>query len=633
MLKKIGILLYLISCLRLAYGENSSPRLLIFAEGNNDILTLEITQQLKELKKDDGSGQALFAEVGSLNEMITKRETGRKLRNETIQVSSAAFVYSSIRDSLQQRYADILIHFDLLLLVRSKLIHDLVEYQFFVWDVNNEKPISTSSSEAEIFNELLLVSPRSNNFILDVRDGDYRTKLNEEIRSCFPEANFEPLAEISTNDRIIEDRIDWFVGIGDTVVLQAGYSSDQDTPTENLRYKWRQLNPDATFTIPDSIKAFGDLRKGVLNKVDFLLFFKQTGTYLFGLTVFDGVEYSQEDTVRIEVIPKPVIAFPEGTKKVIGVSTIRNPWLLHAQDLQIQVNDPFELNPDSASLRISVNDYSHDYEPGAMYRSYRFYYLIYAYNPMLSFLPSPQKERFAVNRTDIPWRLPVGNLDKDQSMEITLNDRGVLSNTLEIPLAVHRRVGFAQFGISARNQIFEIQVDDSTRTPLAENEYGSVKLDFEYFPRIHMIMRANLPVTAITLKDAFATYNVQIGHKYDIFSRPVGKYYFRMGLMGFMQTLPNVIADTWSSRELKKLNSFAWGTEISLSHYKWPFELYVGGDFPVNKQLNQFDGMPTTASLSSFSRSFYGGFTFNVYPIDSNLALRMSKKRGKPRSF
>lgn len=93
-------------------------------------------------------------------------------------------------------------------------------------------------------------------------------------------------------------------GLGDTIHLSVWKSDDIDNPRSDFSYHWRQISTDGAINPPGDMQLSfsGNTPEQFINPT-------VIGNYWIGVKIYDGIEYSKEDTVTIEIIDIPKLVF------------------------------------------------------------------------------------------------------------------------------------------------------------------------------------------------------------------------------------------------------------------------------------------------------------------------------------
>lgn len=93
-------------------------------------------------------------------------------------------------------------------------------------------------------------------------------------------------------------------GLGDTIHLSIWKSNDIDNLRSDFSYHWRQISTDGAVNPPGEMQlSFSE------NTPEQYISPTVTGMYWIGVKIYDGIEYSKEDTVTIEIINIPKLVF------------------------------------------------------------------------------------------------------------------------------------------------------------------------------------------------------------------------------------------------------------------------------------------------------------------------------------
>lgn len=166
----------------------------------------------------------------------------------------------------------------------------------------NAKPGGIVGSDKYLLPELDVLNTRiqSARFSINATEKHIQTEIGNAIKRLFRELDKPPIAVIRINDRDVKE---YYHSFGKPFTLNGLFSTDEDTDWNKLKYEWRQIALDGSQNVPH-IKRM-DLEE--FEKKDEEYVFPRIGKYKFGLTVYDGISYSKEDTLTVTCIPPPKI--------------------------------------------------------------------------------------------------------------------------------------------------------------------------------------------------------------------------------------------------------------------------------------------------------------------------------------
>ncbi len=280
------------------YPQQPPSSLLIYAEGNEYLLT-HIEETIRSLL-DAGTKKPLFDRnrIALFNRFVSNR-TDQDLRRTIIDYYNRAQKFEETdgqRDTRLQS-AEILSNPDLFLKININKIDQIMEYQFILY------PVSDTLREGESTYSLPdLARPLSSESIsFRLTDDNHKIRVEQAIRRIFPGSNSPPSPVIQLNGA--SGRMEYQFALNDTLLLDASYSTDDDTPIEDWKFRWRQLDP-----------VF-DRDAGPNNRLEILpkapkqhIVLSRKGTYRLELQLDDGiVRKKPTKQVHIRVMDRPTL--------------------------------------------------------------------------------------------------------------------------------------------------------------------------------------------------------------------------------------------------------------------------------------------------------------------------------------
>lgn len=245
------------------------------------------------ISKNNRSTKA-FDKIINLNQLQRHKKEQEVIRNITDFFNQNAN-YMDLSEGAKRLYDSIskyLGNYNSWLDINTNQINDLIELQFSLY----------TNILKEGDNNFAIKDPRFptkyQSVVFIPQEENYLHIVEKNIRKLFPETNVSPNPIVFVNGKHIIKGEDLFFATGDTIVLDGSYSSDQDSRKEDLTYLWRIIDTllFKSTTLPIDFTN---------PRISFSL--NKPGEYCFGLTIFDGINYSLEDSVRITVIMKPRI--------------------------------------------------------------------------------------------------------------------------------------------------------------------------------------------------------------------------------------------------------------------------------------------------------------------------------------
>jgi hypothetical protein len=244
---------------------------------------------------DTDTEKLYFASVNSFNRFITDNKYQAEL-NDLILTQKPSNIklnpfYSESEKQIKQRIFNILKNYNYFLTVKTNTLGELIEFQFQLFET-----VATDNSTYNISDKVLSVE----NFFINPKEKDYTLQITNAIQRLFKKSNKIPDVELKIYNNIYKadgNKNEIILPMNTNIVLDGSSSGDHDS--ENITYIWRNiLNKDQKYQTVNKI-AFSDnspLQEIIINS---------PGTYKIGFKAFDGIEYSKEVIIIINVKNKP----------------------------------------------------------------------------------------------------------------------------------------------------------------------------------------------------------------------------------------------------------------------------------------------------------------------------------------
>lgn len=299
MLRVIICILFFITAGEASFCQEKNS-IMIYTSDEKFLVPL-IVQYLEELEID---GRQAFTTITNLNEVSASIKSEVVLREIIRHFSNKNYPLTKEVETYQQRVAQQLRKHDFFLNIYINRINTVLEYQFYLYD---SKSLTNGASDPLPQNDI--VKPLySTSFIVDINNANYADILQLEIKKLFKGANQLPHAEISNDG---EQKKEIYAALNDTVTLNGNASYDPDPVGEQLKHMWRmEIWNQAGQRIYNYGLADHDGSCSFVPSV--------TGTYRVFLIVYDGIDFSEEDSMDVIVQKKVEIYIPH--KNVVTLS-------------------------------------------------------------------------------------------------------------------------------------------------------------------------------------------------------------------------------------------------------------------------------------------------------------------------
>lgn len=279
-----------------ALVENNQT-LLVFAE-DNDFLLPHVIEMLSDIK-DVKTGKRIFGKVINLNRYKDDIQYQLTFSEVFHYFSSESKLLEDSKDAvnLKKQITDGLTDHNLFLKIKINSLNELLEYQCSLFKVlKNETQNSNSFPIIDVNSPISDIS-----FFIDPRSHDYESTLNNHIIRLFPQTNSPPISKIRINNTYRSNTIQYFA-VGDTLLIDGLASLDIDTSRNKLQYFWSQIDPRGNLNV--NLDELIDLDP-FAEKQEIVV--KNPGVYFIGLRVYDGITISEQDTLFMQIIEKPLL--------------------------------------------------------------------------------------------------------------------------------------------------------------------------------------------------------------------------------------------------------------------------------------------------------------------------------------
>ncbi|MBI5215741.1 MAG: hypothetical protein HY960_08305 [Ignavibacteriae bacterium] len=274
-----------------------NEKVLAFYMEKNVFLLPYIESQLQSLRLANDTTK-LFKKIINLNryqDEISDQVTMRSV----IDFYAGKTQYLDLSEKAKKEHENInkeLKSYNSFLNIKVNQLNDLLEYQFFLYEVlptDNKSELRVKSIRQPLQSKSIFINPSSPKYLSDIQNA---------LKQLFPESDSRPIAVISLKGLPTVSNNVYFFGVGDTVNIEASNSIDFDTPRENLQFFWRQINDSGGVNVPLDVLVPIDP-----HSIEQHFVVHKKVKYKLGLKIFDGVNESDEETIYIQSIDKPLI--------------------------------------------------------------------------------------------------------------------------------------------------------------------------------------------------------------------------------------------------------------------------------------------------------------------------------------
>lgn len=282
----------------------SDEILFVIRDSKESYLETHIVQYIKEISKEKG----LYKEVLTSSDLPEFDSANFEIKKSFSKNSNAwdkAVVFDESYQENIDQFAEQIKKVTDVLVFRVSKINELLEYQFIVF-----KTAKGSQETGNTIPSIEVNEDKSANFLVDPNSQHYKEILNYELRKIFSESNMPPEAIIRVNGFLAQGDMNYFAK-SEEFVLDGVSSFDLETPPGLLKYTWKTDSKKIPF-----IQGFN------LSAPSQKIAIEKTGTYIFTLSVFDGISYSKDTSVTIEIIERPELSVENMEYRNIHQSTL-----------------------------------------------------------------------------------------------------------------------------------------------------------------------------------------------------------------------------------------------------------------------------------------------------------------------
>ena len=271
----------------------NNPSLLIYSEGEDYLLPF-IEKSLRSFENIE-TKTPLFGNVNSFNRFVDDN-------NYQAQVAKLLLIHKPLDESLSPNYSvkeqnvrrrifEILRNYDFFLVIKSKSLGELIEFQFQLF--------KTLPSGDNIPYNIADNIVGSENFFIDPRIDDYTEKISYSLQRLFPKSNSKPIARLTINEMEAPDHSIVFVHTNTEIVMDATTSGDKDSA--RLIYIWSNGYLEEE-EIQNTLNFDFDQTVGIQRTI-----LENEGLYKFALQVYDGIVTSDPINVVVYAFEKSKI--------------------------------------------------------------------------------------------------------------------------------------------------------------------------------------------------------------------------------------------------------------------------------------------------------------------------------------
>jgi hypothetical protein len=131
----------------------------------------------------------------------------------------------------------------------------------------------------------------------DLKEG--KELLLAKIKSLFPKSNQPPIARIMINQKLVSNNEVVEIGLGDTIIIDGGYSNDPNHSPEFFDYDWKQESAKGKNRYQILSLESDSMKQAVI--------INRAGIHDISLSVSDGVHASSKANIQIKTVKRPVI--------------------------------------------------------------------------------------------------------------------------------------------------------------------------------------------------------------------------------------------------------------------------------------------------------------------------------------
>jgi hypothetical protein len=206
---------------------------------------------------------------------------------------------------------------------------------------------STPLVTLSVYSRIRKLSPRDTNEVSVASDAIHRTFLmypsdslvaKEQLMGVFPESNSPPVLNLQIRGATRDNTGQLVCTLQDSLSIDASLSYDQETPPENLRYRWSDISRTVGRQFPGafSINTFSGKHTFV---------FSELGVHKYAVWTNDGTTSSSIETVAVRVEDRTVVTVSPAVVKIW-----RQGSLTQVDDYKVEIDTSFALAGDNGSI-------------------------------------------------------------------------------------------------------------------------------------------------------------------------------------------------------------------------------------------------------------------------------------------
>ncbi len=199
--------------------------------------------------------------------------------------------YSNKELKMRNEISNLISSHDYLLLVKTNLLNDYVEIQFYLYETINKS--GKYNPSIPVINEYVA----STDFVINLSERSYKTEIYKNLKKVFPFSNSPPILKVKVNDKNLVENLEYNfpIALQDTMFIDAGYSIDIDNPIEDLNFNIFQVSKNGSLDIPSQERI--QLNKSFEQAITF----PKQGDYFFILSADDDIADSGEIRLNVKV--------------------------------------------------------------------------------------------------------------------------------------------------------------------------------------------------------------------------------------------------------------------------------------------------------------------------------------------
>lgn len=261
------------SSFKILSGSNLLYSYDLTGTNNNAFMIPFIELSLKQLTIDKNRKEAnLFDSITNLNLLLAKKEISSKIMKAFLYFDRSRTILKETdldNQKIEKEITTALKKNDYFLLININTLNTLIEFQFILFKI--VKPVDNNT-----LGDIDQTIYRTSSVFVDPNNSDYKDKIIFALKQIFYESDDEPEPVIIRTNKEASKPSYVLKNIQFTLTAS---QKDDDSPLEQMTYKWDVINPDGTiFFIPDPFN------KNLTLKLE------DDGEYKIRLSVNDGIK-------------------------------------------------------------------------------------------------------------------------------------------------------------------------------------------------------------------------------------------------------------------------------------------------------------------------------------------------------